>query len=180
MSKPKSKEDQQAGLFGIPYGEKNPESNEGGQLFGMPIAPIDNSGSTPYYLTPAITQSLNLLELTLQKTTFDKADFETLRSTLSLLPIAEISRLRSTISVASLDNLAKKADIYEKTQVAENEKLITPNQDQNNESQKLLSQEEINKLMVNFLNEKNDLAQNQAERNNQLNIEKSHETKLPN
>ena len=121
-----------------------------------------------------------MLELTLQKTTFDKADFETLRSTLSLLPIGEISRLRSTISVASLDNLVKKADIYEKTQVAENEKLITPNQDQNNESQKLLSQEEINKLMANFLNERNDLAKTQLEKNNQLNLEKNHETKLPN
>lgn len=180
MSEPKNKEDKQPGFFGIPFGEKNPESSGGGQLFGISMAPIDNSSSTSYYLTPAITQSLNLLELTLKKTTFDKADFETLRSTLSLLPMAEISRLRSTISVASLDNLAKKADIYEKTQVAENEKLITPNQNQNIESQKLLSQEEINKLMANFLNERNDLAKNQAEKNNQLNLEKSQETKLPN
>ncbi len=180
MSEPKNKEDQQAGLFGIPYGEKVSDSSKSSQLFGIGMAPTEDSNSSPYYLTPAITQSLNLLELTLQKTTFDKADFGTLRSTLSLLPIAEISRLRSTISVASLDNLVKQADIYEKTQITENEKLITPNQNQNNESPKLLSQEEINKLMVNFLDERNDLAKNQAERNNQLNLEKSHETKLPN
>ena len=180
MSESKNKEDKQAGLFGIPFGERNPESKGEGQLFGISIAPIDNSNSTPYYLTPAITQSLNLLELTLQKTTFEKADFDTLRSTLSLLPMAEISRLRSNISLASLDNLAKKADIYEKTQTLENEKSINSNQNQNNESQKLLSQEEINKLMANFLNERNDLAKNQEEKNNQLSLEKSQETKLPN
>ena len=180
MSEPKNKEDKQAGLFGIPFGEKNPESSGGGQLFGISMAPIDNSSSTPYYLTPAITQSLNLLELTLKKTDFDKADFDVLKSTLSLLPLGEINRLRSTISLTSLDNLAKKADIYEKTQIAENEKLITPNQNQNIESQKLLSQEEINKLMANFLNERNDLAKNLEEKNNQLNLDKSQQTKLPN
>ena len=119
-------------LFGIPLSGQGSETNNGGQLFGISVAPVEDTNSTPYYLTPAITQSLNLLELTLQKTTFDKADFETLRSTLSLLPITEISRLRSTISVASLDNLSKKADIYEKTQTIEIEKSTLPNQKEDN------------------------------------------------
>jgi hypothetical protein len=179
MSEPKNKEDQQAGLFGIPYGEK----------------------ASPYYLTPAITQSLNLLELTLQKTDFEKTDFEILRSTLSLLPITEISRLRSTISVASLDNLAKKADIYEKTQTIEIEKSTLPNQkeynknkylDQENElfknkdlenfnpNQKLLSKEEINKLMANFLSERNDLAQNMEEINKQISLENNKQNNISN
>ena len=178
MSEPKNKEDKQPSFFGIPFGEKASDSGKSSQLFGIAMAPNEDSNSTPYYLTPAITQSLNLLELTMKKTDFDKSDFETLRATLSLLPISEISRLRSTISLASLDNLSKKADIYEKTQITENEKSITPNQ--NNESRKLLSQEEINKLMANFLDERNDLAKNLAEKNNQLSLEKSHETKLPN
>ena len=187
-------------LFGIPLSGQGSETNNGGQLFGISIAPVEDINSTPYYLTPAITQSLNLLELTLQKTTFDKADFETLRSTLSLLPIAEISRLRSTISVASLDNLAKKADIYEKTQTIE--KSTLPNQkdddDKNkyldkendlikhkdienfNPNQKLLSKEEINKLMANFLSERNDLAQNMEEKNKQVNLENNKQTNLSN
>ena len=191
MSKPKNKEDQQAGLFGIPFGEKNPESNGEGQLFGMSMAPIDNSSSTPYYLTPAITQSLNLLELTMKKTDFDKSDFETLRATLSLLPIGEISRLRSTISLASLDNLSKKADIYEKTQTTENAKSSLANQQQENkEKDKDLevsalnknspTQDEMNKLMSGFLNERNDLNQNMEEKNKQLNLENNKTTKLPN
>jgi hypothetical protein len=180
MSEPKNKEDKQPSFFGIPFGEKASDSGKSSQLFGIGMAPTEDSNSTPYYLTPAITQSLNLLELTLKKTDFEKTDFETLRATLSLLPISEISRLRSTISLASLDNLSKKADLYEKTQTTENEKSITPNQNQNNESRKLLSQEEINKLMANFLDERNDLAKNLAEKNNQLSLEKSHETKLPN
>ena len=128
----------QPSLFGIPLSEQSSENNSGGQLFGISIAPAEDTNSTPYYLTPAITQSLNLLELTLQKTTFDKADFETLRSTLSLLPITEISRLRSTISVASLDNLAKKADIYEKTQTIEIEKSTVPIQKEDNISRLFL------------------------------------------
>ena len=188
-------------LFGIPLSGQSSENNSGGQLFGIAIAPVEDTNSTPYYLTPAITQSLNLLELTLQKTTFDKADFETLRSTLSLLPIAEISRLRSTISVASLDNLAKKADIYEKTQTIEIVKSTLPNQkednknkylDQENElvknkdlenfnpNQKLLSKEEINKLMANFLSERNDLVQNMEEKNKQVSLENNKQTNLSN
>jgi hypothetical protein len=182
----------QPSLFGIPFGEQSSETNNGGQLFGISIAPVEDANSTPYYLTPAITQSLNLLELTLQKTTFDKADFETLRSTLSLLPITEISRLRSTISVASLDNLAKKADIYEKTNTIEIEKSTLPNQQEGNKdkyldkendlikhqdlensnpNQKFLSKEETSKLMASFLSERNDLVQNTEERNKQISLE---------
>ena len=107
MSEIKNKEDKQPSFFGIPFGEKASDSGKSSQLFGIAMAPTEDSNSTPYYLTPAITQSLNLLELTMKKTDFDKSDFETLRATLSLLPISEISRLRSTISLAALDNLSK-------------------------------------------------------------------------
>ena len=175
MSKSKN-EDQaqkQPSVFGIPLGENNAESNKASQLFGVSIAPIEDSNSTPYYLTPAITQSLNLLELTLQKTTFEKSDFDILKSTINLLPMGEISRLRSTISLSSLDNLAKKADIYEKTQTLENQNSKSPIQNQINESQKLLDQKEINKYMANFLQERNDLNKNLAEKNNQLNLDKN-------
>ena len=155
------------------------------------MAPTEDSNSTPYYLTPAITQSLNLLELTMKKTDFDKSDFETLRATLSLLPISEISRLRSTISLAALDNLSKKADIYEKTQTTENAKSSLANQQQENkEKDKDLevsalnknspTQDEMNKLMSGFLNERNDLNQNMEEKNKQLNLENNKTTKLPN
>ena len=155
------------------------------------MAPNEDSNSTPYYLTPAITQSLNLLELTMKKTDFDKSDFETLRATLSLLPISEISRLRSTISLASLDNLSKKADIYEKTQTTENAKSSLENQQpENKEKDKDLevsalnknspTQDEMNKLMSGFLNERNDLNQNMEEKNKQLNLENNKTTKLPN
>lgn len=191
------KKNKQPSLFGIPLSGQGSETNNGGQLFGISIAPIEDTNSTPYYLTPAITQSLNLLELTLQKTTFDKADFETLRSALSLLPITEISRLRSTISVASLDNLSKKADIFEKTQTIEIEKSTLPNQKEDNKdkendlvkhkdlenfnpNQKLLSKEEINKLMANFLSERNDLAQNMEEKNKQVSLENNKQTNLSN
>ncbi len=163
----------QPSLFGISLSEPNSESNKTIQLFGISTAPIENSNSSPYYLTPAISQSLNLLELTLQKTSFEKSDFDILKSTLNLLPLNEISRLRSTISPASLDNLAKKADIYEKTQTIQNSDTASTNQNQINESQKLLNQEEINKLMANFLNERNDLNKNLAEKNNQLNLDKN-------
>jgi hypothetical protein len=195
------KKNKQPSLFGIPLSEQSSEANNGGQLFGISIAPVDDTNSTPYYLTPAITQSLNLLELTLQKTTFDKADFEILRSTLSLLPITEISRLRSTISVASLDNLSKKADIFEKTQTIEIEKSTLPNQKEENKdkyldkendlpkhkdlenfnpNQKLLSKEEINKLMANFLSERNDLVQNMEEKNKQVSLESNKQNNLSN
>ena len=180
MSKSKKNEESNPTIFGIAISEENSTTSKQGQLFGISIAPVDNSSSTSYYQTPAITQSLNLLEMTLKKTEFDKSDFETLRSTLSLLPISEISRLRSTISVASLDNLVKKADIYEKSQISETEKTTSLNQNQNNESQKLLSQEEINKLMANFLKERNDLEKNQMEKNNQLSQDKSQDAKLTN
>ncbi len=72
MSKSKN-EDQaqkQPSLFGISLNEPDSESNKAIQLFGISTAPIENSNSSPYYLTPAITQSLNLLELTLQKNIF--------------------------------------------------------------------------------------------------------------
>ena len=175
MSKSKN-EDQaqkQPSLFGIPLGDNNAESNKASQLFGISIAPTEDSNSTPIYLTPAITQSLNLLELTLQKTTFEKSDFDILKSTLTLLPMGEISRLRSTISLSSLDNLAKKADIYEKTQTLDNQNSKSPIQNEINESQKLLDQKEINKYMANFLQERNDLNKNLAEKNNQLNLDKN-------
>jgi len=171
MSKSKKNEESNPTIFGIAISEENSTTSKQGQLFGISIAPVDNSSSTSYYQTPAITQSLNLLEMTLKKTEFDKSDFETLRSTLSLLPISEISRLRSTISVASLDNLVKKADIYEKSQSNEIEKKTSLNQNQNIESPKLLSQEEINKLMANFLNERNDLEKNMEEKNKQISLE---------
>jgi hypothetical protein len=173
MSK-SSNEDQatkQPSLFGISLNETNSESNKTAKLFGISTAPIESSNSTPYYLTPAINQSLNLLELTLQKTSFEKLDFDVLKSTLNLLPLSEISRLRPTISIASLDNLAKKAEVYEKTQTLQNSDATSTNQNQINESQKLMSQEEINKFMVGFLNEKNDLNKNLEERNNQTNLE---------
>lgn len=182
MSKSKN-EDQaqkQSSVLGIPIGENGAESNKTSQLFGVSIAPIENSNSTPYYLTPAITQSLNLLELTLQKTTFEKSDFDILKSTLNLVPIGEITRLRSTISLSSLDNLAKKADIYEKTQTLENQNSQSPMQNQINESREILDQKEINKYMANFLQERNDLNKNLEERNNQLNLEKSEPTKSQN
>jgi hypothetical protein len=182
MSKSKN-EDQaqkQPSLFGIPSGETDEESNKTSQLFGISTTSINNSNSTPIYLTPAITQSLNLLELTLQKTTFEKSDFDILKSTLTLLPMGEISRLRSTISLSSLDNLAKKADIYEKTQTLDNQNSKSPIQNQINESQKLLNQEEINKLMANFLQERNDLNKNLAEKNNQLNLGEREPTKSQN
>ena len=191
MSEPKNKEDKQPSFFGIPFGEKASDSSKSSQLFGIAMAPNEDSNSTPYYLTPAITQSLNLLELTMKKTDFDKSDFETLRATLNLLPISEISRLRSTISLASLDNLSKKADIYEKTQTTENAKSSLANQQQENkEKDKDLevsalnknspTQDEMNKLMSGFLNERNDLNQNMEEKNKQLNLENNKTTKLPN
>ena len=191
----------QPSLFGIPLSEQSSENNNGGQLFGLPIAYAGDTNSTPYYLTPAITQSLNLLELTLQKTAFNKEDFETLRLILRRVPIGEINRLRPTISEASLDNFVKQADIYEKTQTSEIEKSTLPNQkednknkylDQENElvknkdlenfnpNQKLLSKEEINKLMANFLSERNDLVQNMEEKNKQVSLENNKQTNLSN
>ena len=113
----------------------------------------------------------------MQKTTFEKSDFDILKSTLNLVPIGEISRLRSTISLSSLDNLAKKADIYEKTQTINNSKN---NQPENNKNNELLSKEELNKHMANFLQERNDLNKNLAEKNNQLNLEKSEPKKSQN
>jgi hypothetical protein len=191
MSEPKNKEDKQPSLFGIPFGEKASDSSKNSQLFGISIAPIEDSNSTTYYETPAITQSLNLLELTLKKNDFDKSDFETLRATLSLLPITEISRLRTTVSLASLDNLAKKADIYEKTQLNENTKsTLADPQQENKEKDKDLealalnknsaTQDEMNKLMSGFLNERNDLNQNMEEKNKQLNQENSKQNNLTN
>jgi hypothetical protein len=184
----------QPSLFGIPFAEQESENKNSWQLDFM-----SNNNAINRNLTPAEFQSLNSLELAMQKPTFEKADYEALRSVLNLLPIAEISRLRPTISVASLDNLIKKADIYEKTQTIErstltnqkeeiknkyldNENDLFKDQESKNSysNQKLLSKEETNKLMANFLSERNDLAQNMEEKNKQVSLENNKQNNLSN
>jgi hypothetical protein len=188
MTKSNNDENKQPSILGIPLGNQSSGSEKAGQLFGISIASDENSNSTSYYVTPAITQSLNLLELTLKKTDFDKSDFETLRATLSLIPIGEISLLRPTISASSLDNLTKKADIYEKTQLNENTQSNPLNQNEENKNKNLenentqlntLNQNEENKNK-NLENENNFL-NNQDSKNSNLNqksLSKEDEYKL--
>ena len=49
-----------------------------------------------------------------------------------------------------------------------------------NPNQKILSKEEINKLMANFLSERNDLVQNMEEKNKQVSLENNKQTNLSN
>ena len=184
-----------ATLFGIPLNGTNNDSNKNNTLFGISLNGTDNNStqnnalfgiqttatSAEYSNNPAILQSLNLLEITLKKNTFEKSDFDTLQATLKLIPIAEISRLRPNISMSSLDNLSKKAGEFDKTQALEDSKnIVLANQQQIEKNNALLSQQEINKHMENFLNERNNLNQNLAEKNNQLNAETKSPTILKN
>ncbi len=179
MSKEKNEKDKQPSLFGISMTTTNEDSNKGAELFGLSMAPMQNSNDSTY-TNPATFQILNLLELTSQKNIFDQADINVFREATRLLTLSEISRLRPNISPAFLDNLAKKATESEKNQSLENNKNIESdnyknNQTENNKNIELLSKEEIDNYMAKFLKERNDLTKNLEEKNNQLVIDKNNE-----
>jgi hypothetical protein len=120
--------------------------------------------------SPANTQMLNLIELASKKNDVDQADIDNFRVVSRYLSISEIRFARPNISASFLDNLVKKTAESEKNQTTDNSKN---NQPENNKNNELLSKEEIDNYMANFLKERNDLTKNLEERNNQLNLDKN-------
>jgi hypothetical protein len=120
--------------------------------------------------SPANTQMLNLIELASKKNDVDQTDIDNFRVVSRYLSISEIRFARPNISASFLDNLVKKTAESEKNQTTDNSKN---NQPENNKNNELLSKEEIDNYMANFLKERNDLTKNLEERNNQLNLDKN-------
>ena len=80
---------------------------------------------------------------------------------------------KSTVPIQKEDNKNKYLD-------QENELVKNKDLENFNPNQKILSKEEINKLMANFLSERNDLVQNMEEKNKQVSLENNKQTKLSN